>query len=169
MCTLCITEILICGGTTNLWNHLRAMHPVKYNKILSHEPSGVGQPSVTMGRFIDKVHGGSWTVQKQPHNSARAKKLTESVAEFIVGDLRPVSTVDGDGFLNLMEIAEPQYVVPCHCTMDAVIEKMYCRTKQSVYQELDGVSYLGMTIDMWTSRSDDGYISMTDHFIDNQL
>ena len=37
------------------------------------------------------------------------------------------------------------------CTMDAVIEKMYCRTKQSVCQEMDGESYLGMTTDMWTS------------------
>ena len=40
-------------------------------------------------------------------NSATAKKLTESVVEVIVRDLRPVSTVDGDGFLNLMEVAEP--------------------------------------------------------------
>ena len=30
-----------------------------------------------------------------PHNSARAKKHTESIAEFIVRDLRSVSTVDG--------------------------------------------------------------------------
>ena len=122
-----------------------------------------------MNRFIEKVHGGSWTVEKLPPNSARAKTLTEFVAEFIVRDLRPVSTVDGDGFLNLMEVAEPRYVVPCCHTMDAVIEKMYCRTKQIVCQEMDGVSYLGMTTDMWTSRSGDGYISMTVHFIDNQF
>ena len=31
------------------------------------------------------------------------------------------------------------------------------------------MSYLGMTTDMWTSRSGDGYISMTVHFIDNQF
>ena len=128
--TLCKTEISNCGGgTTNLWNHLRAMHPIEYSELLSHEPSGVGQPSVIMDRFIEKVHGGSRTVEKLPPNSARAKMLTESVAELIVRDLRPVSTVDGDGFLNLMEVAEPRYVVPCHRTMDAVIEKMYCRTR----------------------------------------
>ena len=111
-CTLCKTEISNCGSTTNLWNHLRAIHPIEYSELLSHEPSGVGQPSVTMDRFIETVHGGSWTVEKLPPNSARAKMLTESVAEFIVRDLRPVSTVDGDGFLNLMEVAEPRYVVP---------------------------------------------------------
>lgn len=33
-------------------------------------------------------------------------ELTESIAEFIVRDLRLVNVIDGDGFLNLMEVAE---------------------------------------------------------------
>jgi len=45
-------------------------------------------------------------------NSDRAKKLTTAIAEFIARDLRPISVVDGTGFLNLMQIAEPRYVVP---------------------------------------------------------
>jgi len=72
-----------------------------------------------------------------------------------------MSTVDGDGFLNLMEVAEPRYVVPCRRTMDTVIDKMYCRSKQAVCKEMDGLSYVGMTTDTWTSRSGDGYISIT--------
>jgi len=169
MCKLCKTEISNCGGTTNLWNHLRSIHPTEYRELQSNEPSGGVQPSVTMEHFVGKVGESSRAVEKLPHNSARAKKLTESIAEFIVRDLRPVSTVDGDGFLNLMEVAEPRFVVPCRRTMDTVIDKMYCKTRQSVCQEMDGVSYLCMTTDMWTSRSGDGYVSMTIHFIDSQL
>jgi len=48
-----------------------------------------------MDHFVDKSRT-SGIVEKLPHNSARAKKLTE---EFIVRDLRPVSTVDGNRFL----------------------------------------------------------------------
>jgi len=34
---------------------------------------------------------------------------------------------------------------------------------------MDDVSFLGMTTDMWTSPSGDGYILITVHFIDNQF
>ena len=97
---------------------------------------------------IERYSPGIRSVEKLPHNSARAKKLTESVAEFIVRDLRPVSIVDGDGFLNLMEVAEPRYVVSCRRTIDTVIDKMYCSSKQRICDELSSVSYLGMTTDM---------------------
>jgi len=79
--------------------------------------TGGAQPSVTMEHFIGKVGESLRTVEKLPHNSARAKKLTESIAEFTIRDLRPVSTVDGDGLLNLMEVT------------DTVIDKMYCKTR----------------------------------------
>ena len=42
-----------------------------------------------------------------------AVELTNAVVEFVARDLRLVSVVDGCGFLNLMEVAEPRYTVPC--------------------------------------------------------
>jgi len=30
---LCKTEISSCGGNTNLWNHLRAIHPTEYREV----------------------------------------------------------------------------------------------------------------------------------------
>ena len=38
-------------------------------------------------------------------------------------------------------------------------------TKSLVQQELKEVQYLGLTTDMWTSRANDGYISLTAHYI----
>ena len=38
-----------------------------------------------------------------------------------------------------------------------------------VQQELKQVDYMGMTTDMWTSRSKDGYISITAHYISPQM
>jgi len=80
----------------------------------------------------------SWAVEQLPHNSARTKKLTESTSEFIVRDLRPVSIVDG----------VMVFLVPCRRTMDTVMEKMHCKTKPSVFQEMDSVSYHCMMTDM---------------------
>ena len=66
-------------------------------------------------------------------------------------DPRPAGVIDGDGFLNLMEVAGPRYVVPCCRTIDTVIDKMYYSSKQRICDELSSVSCLGMTTDMWMS------------------
>ena len=56
-------------------------------------------------------------MEKLAVNCDRTKKLTTAITEFIARDLRPIATVDGTGFLNLMQVAEPQYVVPCRATI----------------------------------------------------
>ena len=33
-CRLCKTDVSHSGGTTNLWNHLRALHPVEYSELI---------------------------------------------------------------------------------------------------------------------------------------
>ena len=59
------------------------------------------------------VHKSSSIVKKLLRNLMHAVELTNAVVEFVARDLRPVSVVDGCGFLNLMEVAEPRYTVPC--------------------------------------------------------
>ena len=54
------------------------------------------------------------------------------MADFIVRDLRPVSVVDGIGFLQLMQTAEPRYVVPCRRTMMSTIDTKYRILKRAV-------------------------------------
>ena len=168
MCRLCKTDVSHSGGTTNLWNHLRALHPVEYSELIGAANSETGTRQAQQ-QTIKHYSLGARNVEKLPYNSVRAKILTESIAEFIVRDLRPVSIVNGDGLLNLMEVAEPRYVVPCCRTIDTVIDKMYCSSKQRVCDELSSVSCLGMTTDMWTSRSNDGYISLITHFINDEF
>ena len=64
----------------------------------------------------------------------RVQELTTAIAEFVARDLRPVSPIDSEGFLHLMEVAEPQYVVTCHRTVDSCLDKMYCAVKAQVQQ-----------------------------------
>ena len=54
--------------------------------------------------------------------------LTQAVAEFIA-KVCPIAVVDGVGFLNLMYLAEPRYVVPCRATMT---DKMYTAVKEQM-------------------------------------
>ena len=87
------------------------------------------------------------------------------MVEFIVHDRRLVRIVECTGFLHLMEVAEPRYVVPCRRTITSYIDKQYTSLRNTIEQELKDVKYLGLTTDMWTSWTKDGYISLTAHYI----
>ena len=104
-------------------------------------------------------------VKKLPSSTSLATKLTNGVAEFITRDLRPVSVVDGVGFLHLMELAEPRYSIPCRRTMMGVIDSKYVEAKRCIHGLVSQQDHLSLTIDMWTSRAGDGYYSLTAHFM----
>ena len=117
-----------------------------------------------MDTFVQKV-----SVKKLPHNSTRAVELTDALLEFIARDLRPVSVVDGHGFLNLIEKAEPQYSVPCQRAVMNGVDRKYCELKHTVRGFLSGQRCVTLTTDMWTSRAGDEYFSLTAHFITDQF
>ena len=159
-CKLCFAKVARSGGTTNLHNHLRSHHREEYNAVVGD--------SVTSNSDQTKIsdfckHSSPTT--KLPPNSKRAQELTAAVVEFVVRDLKPIRVVDSVGFLHLMDVAEPRYIVPCRRTVSNYLDKKYFMTKSLVQQELKEVQYLGLTTDMWTSRANDGYISLTAHYI----
>ena len=159
-CKLCCQTVAHGGGTTNLKNHLRLNHPSEYTNLFpgdenvdekQHKIEDFARPTATVARLSASSH--------------RAKLLTEAITDFIVKDMRPISTVDGEGFVNLMGIAEPHYNVPCRKTIMSFIDQRFLLTKTHIKSQLEKQSYLSLTTDMWTSRSGDGYISLTAHYI----
>jgi len=107
------------GGTSNLKVICTSdLHKSEHDSLFAApDPHPKEQPMVT--DFMRPT-----CVEKLAVNSDRAKKLTTAVAKFIARDLRPISVVDGTGFLNLIQIAEPWYVVLCCATITARIQSM---------------------------------------------
>ena len=106
--------------------------------------------------------------KRLPPNSQRAKKITKSVAEFLVSDLRPYSTVSKPGFVNLMNTLEPSYVVPSRTHFsDKVIPELYEATKSEVIEAINNALSVAITTDGWSSRAVESYVTTTGHFIDD--
>ena len=61
-------------------------------------------------------------------------------------------------FLALMQVAEPQYVVPCRTTITTHITSMYETCKGRVLEIAAAQNHVAPTTDMWTSRAGDWYI-----------
>ena len=161
VCKLCNALVAHGGGTTNLRNHLRLNHSLEYLLLYPpEENSNSPKVDAIQSRMEDFV-----SVPKLPTSSMRAKMLTEAVADFISKDMRPVSVVDGQGFLNLMHVAEPRYTVPCRKTVMDLIDQKYHVLKERIGNQVAQQRVLSLTTDMWTSRAGDGYISLTAHYI----
>ena len=158
ICKLCGQKVAHGGGTTNLRNHLCTKHRPTYNELVAGSSTEREQSS--LDEFVRPTQ-----VKRLPPYSTRAAQLTDAVADFIVRDLRPVSVVDGEGFLQLMEIAEPQFVVPCRKTIMNVIDRKYTEVKRTVRGAMTGQNCVTLTTDMWTSHAGNGYFSLTAHYI----
>ena len=85
-------------GMSNLFNHLEAKHPVTHTKAVPRECPM--QKQTTLGMF---------TTACPP---AQVNKIAMLLAEFVARDLRPISTVDGKGFQQLLRFVEPGYNMP---------------------------------------------------------
>ena len=75
--------------------------------------------------------------------------------------------VQGDGFHKLLEKLEPCYQLPSRKTLsDKVLPMMYNSVKDSkVLPGLKEAKYISLTIDCWTSRVNQSYISITVHYL----
>lgn len=65
---------------------------------------------------------------------------------------------------KLMEVAKPSYSVPCRKTVMGLIDQKVYWMKQQTKFQLRNLCYLSWTNDMQTSRSGDGYLSLTTHY-----
>jgi len=100
-------------------------------------------------------------------NVDRATKLKDKIAMMIVKDLRPISFVEGSGFKDLMEFCEPGYNIPGRTFFTAKLEKLQAELKDSLKATLASTKFVAVTSDIWTSATNESYISVTVHYIDN--
>ena len=160
ICKQCRQAVAHGGGTTNLRNHLRVNHPALYEELCSPSESNSSKQD-TMDRFLHSFP----SVGKLSSNSQRARMLSDAIVEFIARDMRPVSVVDGIGFLNLMHVAEPRYTTPCRKTTMELIGRKYTDLKREIRGYIAQQDWMSLTTDLWTSKAGDAYISLTAHFV----
>jgi len=100
-------------------------------------------------------------------NVDRATKMNDKIAMMIVKDLRPISFVEGSGFKDLMAFCEPGYNMPGRTFFTAKLETMQAELKDSLKATLASTKFVAVTSDIWTSATNESYVSVTVHYIDN--
>lgn len=163
-CNKCKKVYKTSGNTSNLRDHLKRFHP----ELESTEPSeddihDASTSSGTITSFFKKQ-----TVYDR--NSHRKLELDKALVFMVRKDFQPFSIVDDVGFKNFTKLLDPRYDLPSRKTLTNVfLKKQYEESKIKLLAIFEGVLYISLTCDLWTSRSNEGYLTVTSHFIDTDF
>lgn len=145
-CNSCKKTFKISSGSTSaLHNHLTSKHPFK------NQPSTLDTMLRSEAQFVSAL---------------RQRQIDEAVLMMMVQDLLPFRLVERSGFLNFCSVLCPNYLPPSRKTLAtqfnvaflSKLEQIKSLTRQAV-----SPSY---ACDLWKSKANDYYCSVTVHFID---
>lgn len=100
--------------------------------------------------------------------SAESQSLfTESVAEYIFGDLMTLSTVESKHFQGMIKvISGGSYEPPKRRYFtDTLLPRMMENCAKEIRNEVETICGIGLTTDSWTSCATENYITYTAHYI----
>ncbi|KAH9360763.1 hypothetical protein HPB48_018218 [Haemaphysalis longicornis] len=165
-CTSCNAKLRTPSSTTTPpANHLKSKHHGLHNLFLAESGKQKRSASATQPTIKSKF--------EQPKGLPlhRRAEITAKIDHMLVLDLQPYHFVESRGFKELMHEMEPLYKIPCRTTFSrTVVPELYRDTVRSIkgiiHSDIqDGIQSLSFTSDMWTSRSNESYTSLTCHYL----
>lgn len=83
----------------------------------------------------------------------------------ITRDKRPISMVEDEGFLKLMEIAVPHYKVPDRKTITRYIDEYHEVLNKKTSEKLQSQKTICLSCDNWTDNTQQSYMGVTAHYV----
>ena len=98
----------------------------------------------------------------------------KKIAEMICVDQRPYSCVEDAGFLRVLKAADSRYNIPKEKVFrTSMIPEISKKIENKIEVHLNQMKELNQkfsfTTDIWSSRGNDSYISLSCHFVDHNF
>ena len=84
----------------------------------------------------------------------------------VATDMQPSTIVEDKGFNKFVSLLDPKYQLPSRRNLMRKLPVKYDEVKQTVKNQLNFAPSVCLTTDIWTSRTTQGYMTVTCHFID---
>lgn len=100
----------------------------------------------------------------------RAREISEAIAEWLVTDMLPLTTIEGKGFKKMIRVLESRYTIPSrnHIVEKHILPK-YHETREKVKEEMSLSNRHAVTTDGWQSNATESFVTYTCHFITPDL
>lgn len=140
-------------STTNLAAHLRNVHKLNNEHIK---------------RSNQMILDSNLSVKKCGFNPTEQAKILKAIMEYIVENKEPFKLVEKKSFRKLMSVLVPFYECPSKSTILRCISDNFNRKEDWFKGVLNNItSMVGLTLDGWSSRTIQGYMVITVHWIDS--
>lgn len=99
-------------------------------------------------------------------STAKIAEIEKKLLKMIVLDFQPLSIVENVGFLEYTKALNPLYTPPNRKKLsNEILPKAYMESATVLKTVLNEIKYTAITTDMWTSENNIGYITVTCHYI----
>lgn len=85
----------------------------------------------------------------------------------IYEDLVPINMVEHNGFKKLINVLEPNYVIPDAKTITTRIQGQYAEKIDYIKTKLTNVKSVALSTDCWMIRNTNAYVTVMGHFIND--
>lgn len=103
-------------------------------------------------------------------NSKKKKDLDKKLALMIAKDFQPLSIVEDEGFREFIKYLNPRYQLISRKTLvNYTLPECYELAKTNLRNFLNKAHSVSLTVDSWTSISNDSYLGITCHFFEENL
>ncbi|XP_028307237.1 zinc finger BED domain-containing protein 1-like [Gouania willdenowi] len=174
MCSICHKDVRHCNNTSNLFKHLKSTHPFTYQEAERRNDANQKMllktsllPSVPQIKCPSAPRKTVKKFKSDPDKLPKAGHITESLIKMIVSDLTPVSIVENAGFRHFVKVLDPSYHIPDKKSLvEEEIPQLYEKVQTTLKQSLEYASSVVLTTDMWTSNTNESYLTVWGHFVD---
>ncbi|XP_075695092.1 E3 SUMO-protein ligase ZBED1-like [Rhinoderma darwinii] len=159
ICKLCGVRLSYSGNTTNLRQHLIYKHRREYNELVG-----------TQGAVVEpQKNANSVPVRHMPSRAVvtpTVGRTTKAVADFIVRDLMPVEIIEGEGFVHMLSILDPNYKLPAASFLaHTILQEMHVQAKLKVIELVKNLQECSVSLDLWKHSGSLSYLSLTIHYV----
>ena len=150
-CNLCNAVLKYSSSTSSMMYHLKTRHPQASMGEKNYHQSQPTLPAVLAGRQCDKQC---------------SEAITQKICGMVEKDMLPIDFVSGEGFLELMQLIERDYIVPSRQTITSRIEARFVKKKDDLKARLHRARCVAITTDCWTALTTESYVTVTCHWTD---
>ncbi|XP_072438849.1 E3 SUMO-protein ligase ZBED1-like [Chiloscyllium punctatum] len=172
VCKICFRVIPAkASNTSNLYAHLKSQHPHIYIEVKGKPnqapptTTASGEPGREQTATMREIFQRKDKFDPKPREH---RELTKAVTYYVTKDRMPLSTISKPGFQHLLSKFNPRYELPSKNYFSRVaIPSLYADVRKVVEKELKSGDCFAATVETWTSRNNEMYLTCGVQYVDN--
>lgn len=106
----------------------------------------------------------------KPPSQPKVAELNKRIVKWIIKSNRPINIVEDSDLKEILQLAlgSSNYSLPSRKTVTRKIFDLYDSQRQIMIEKLRQAEFISLTGDFWTSASNESYLGITAHWIDQE-